>query len=161
MAARTVQLHAPVLAVFPTDDGKDAIVLHPNTPNDTVKGAFSVVPIAASLPAKIVGVPAPPVAVALAPTSDYGLVAVNDGTTFAMYLARMPSLEVDPYTLASPPTAVGIVAQAARAYAAQDFSEGRITFVDPNANDCDASTSCARTISGFELAARVVNGSTR
>jgi hypothetical protein len=160
MAFRTVPLHAPVRAVFPTDDGQNAVVLHPATPNDAAKGAFSVVPIGLSLPANIVSLPAPPVAVALAPTGDYGLVSVSDGTaTFGLYLVRMPSLEVVPYTLASAPIAVGIVAKAGQGYAAQNYSEGRITFVDPVAQDCDASSSCSRTITGFELGARVVNGS--
>jgi hypothetical protein len=160
MAFRTVPLHAPVRAVFPTDDGQNAIVLHPATPNDTAKGAFSVVPIGLSLPANIVSLPAPPIAVALAPTGDYGLVSVSDGTTtFGLYLVRMPSLEVVPYALASAPIAVGIVAQAGQGYAAQDYTEGRITFVDPVAQHCDASSSCSRTITGFELGARVVNGS--
>jgi hypothetical protein len=159
-AFRTVPLHASVRAVFPTDDGQNAIVLHPATPNDTAQGAFSVVPIGPSLPANIVSLPAPPIAVSLAPTSDYGLVSVSDTTTtFRLYLVRMPSLEVVPYTLASAPTAVGIVAQAGQGYAAQDYTEGRITFVDPIAQHCDASSSCSRTITGFELGARVVNGS--
>jgi hypothetical protein len=160
MAFRTVALHAPVRAVFPTDDGQNAVVLHPATPNDTAKGAFSVVPIGLSLPANIVSLPAPPVAVALAPTGDYGLVSVSDGTTtFGLYLVRMPSLQVVSYALASAPIAVGIVAKAGQGYAAQNYSEGRITFVDPVAQDCDASSSCSRTITGFELGARVVNGS--
>jgi hypothetical protein len=75
----------------------------------------------------------------------------------------MPSLEVTPFTLASPPSAVGISVGAHRGYVAQDYSEGRITFVDlATSSACDASASCnlSRTITGFELGARVVNGST-
>ena len=75
----------------------------------------------------------------------------------------MPSLGVLSYTLASPPSAVGIAAGAARGYVAQDYPEGRITFVDlTSSSGCDASATCSssRTITGFELAARVVNGST-
>jgi hypothetical protein len=164
---RTVTLHAPVLAVFPTSDGSNAIVLHnmAPTPGSTVKGAFSIVPVSSSLPAKIVGVPAPPIAVAIAPTSDSALVSISDGmSTFGVYLARMPSLEVTPFTLASPPNAVGMASAAHRGYVAQDYSEGRITFVDLSGQSgCDGSSSCnlTRTITGFELAARVVNGSSQ
>jgi hypothetical protein len=164
---RTVTLHAPVLAVFPTSDGSNAIVLHnmSPTPGSTVKGAFSIVPVSSSLPAKIVGVPAPPIAVAIAPTSDTALVSISDGaSTFGVYLARMPSLEVTPFTLASPPNAVGMASAANRGYIAQDYSEGRITFVDLSGQSgCDGSSSCnlTRTITGFELAARVVNGSSQ
>jgi hypothetical protein len=162
---RTVALHAPVLAVFPTHDALNAVVLHQVTPDPTsgVEGAFSIVPIGADLPAKIVGVPAPPTAVAIAPTSDRALISVRDDAseTYGLYLGAMPSLEVTAYPLSSPPIAVGIAQQAHRGYAAQDFSEGRITFVDLAASGCDASSSCTsvRTITGFELGARIVNGS--
>ena len=64
----------------------------------------------------------------------------------------MPSLEVDQYTLASPPIAVGVVAGANRAYVAQSNPEGRITFID-------LATGQARTLTGFELGSRVVDGS--
>jgi hypothetical protein len=162
---RTVVLHSPVLAVFPTDDAMNAVVLHSvtPTPGSNVEGAFSIVPIAADLPAKIVGVPAPPTAVALAPAGDHALVSIRDDSTgtYGLYLGLMPSLQVVSYTLASPPIAVGIVAGASRGYVAQDYSEGRITVVGLGAEDCDSSSPCeqARTITGFELGARIVTGS--
>ncbi|MGZ3478441.1 MAG: hypothetical protein ACXVCJ_28335 [Polyangiales bacterium] len=65
----------------------------------------------------------------------------------------MPSLAVDRYALASPPIAVGVVAGAGRAFVAQEHPEGRITFVD-------LGSGTARTLTGFELSARVVDGST-
>jgi hypothetical protein len=155
-SVRVVELHSPVMAVFPTDDARNAIVLHAVTPDPTshVLGAFSVVPLAGTLPGKIVGTPAPPTAVALAPAGDRALIAVRDDTssTYGMYLAKMPSLEVLPYALASPPIAAGVAASAARGYVAQDYPEGRITLVDLAAGQ-------ARTITGFELGARVVDGS--
>jgi hypothetical protein len=164
---RTVTLHAPILAVFPTPDGNNAIVLHSMTTpaSTTVKGAFSIVPVSVDLPAKIVGVPAPPIAVAISPKSDTALVTISDdSSTFGVYLGRMPSLEVTPFTLASPPTAVGIASAANRGYVAQNYADGRITFLDlSNQTSCDGSPSCnlTRTITGFELAARVVNGSSQ
>jgi len=127
-----------------------------------VEGAFSVVPISADLPAKIQSLPAPPTAVALAPTSDHALISISDPTTntYGFYIALMPSLQVVNYTLASPPIAVGIAAGASRGYVAQDYSEGRITFVDLGTEDCDAQSPCeeARTITGFDLNSRVVTG---
>jgi hypothetical protein len=164
---RTITLHAPVLAVFPTDDGSNAVVLH-NVSNTTlapgVEGAFSLVPIALDLPAVIVPVPAPPTSVALTPTGGYALIAVRDDTagTFGLFLGMMPSLQALSLPLASAPIAVGIAAGAARGYVAQDFTEGRITFVDLSQSACDGSPQClsARTITGFELGASVVNGST-
>jgi hypothetical protein len=81
--------------------------------------------------------------------------------TYGLYIGLMPSLAVVNYTLASPPIAVGIVAGADRGYVAQDFNEGRITFVDLGGEDCDSGSPCeqARTITGFDLSARIVNGS--
>jgi hypothetical protein len=175
---RVVTLRAPVLAVFPTADAQNAVVLHNVIPEggSTSEGAFSLVPIGAStLPAKIVSLPAIPMAVALAPTSDRALVSIRDDTRsiYGADLAMLPSFDVTSYTLASPPIAVGITtgsapgdagasgdagstgdggaAPAPRGDIAQDYAEGRITFVDLQ----DGSP---RTISGFELGASIVGG---
>ena len=75
----------------------------------------------------------------------------------------MPSLDVRQYTLASPPIAVGIAAGAERGYAAQDYAEGRITFVDLSEGprpDGGGGFS-AITITGFELNAGIVVGPDR
>ena len=156
LSTRTIKLYSPVLAVFATPNGQNAIVLHNVTPTagSMVKGAFSIVPIAQNLPAKIVSLPAPPTSVALAPASDRAIVTFRDdtSTTYGAELAMMPSLEVLPFALASPPTAAGIAAAAGTGFVAQNYSDGRITFIDLDAG-------AARTITGFELGARVVQGS--
>ena len=153
---RTVRLYSAVLAVFPSPDAGHAIVLHDKTvPADGTPGtpgAFSIVPVANALPAKIVATMAPPTAVAV--TNDRAIVAERDDKTgvFGAYLARMPQLMVDRYPLASPPIAVGVVAGAKRAFIAQQHPEGRLTFID-------LESGVARTLTGFELSARVVDGS--
>lgn len=159
---RTVRLYAPVLGVFATPDAQHAVVLHDRTGAGSgassggapagSAGAFSLVPIGQVLPAKIVTTLAPPTSVAT--TNDRAVVAERDDAskTWAAYLARMPELMVDRLPLASPPIAVGIVAAAKRAYVAQQHPEGRLTFVDLD-------TGIARTLTGFELASRVVDGS--
>ncbi|MDP9036160.1 MAG: hypothetical protein M3O50_15275 [Myxococcota bacterium] len=162
---RTIALHAPVRAVFPTSDSKNAIVIHalnqplgagappnPSSAASGVRGAFSVVPISQDLPPKIVSLTAPPTAVALSPAGDRALVMVSDDTSvFGVELVKMPSLEVVPYSLASPPTAVGIAAGAGKGFVAQNYADGRITLID-------LAGGAARTITGFELGARVVQG---
>ena len=158
---RTVALHAAVQAVFPTADGKYAIVLHqPPATGSAVKGAFSVVPIAQELPAVIQSLPAAPTAVAL--SNDRAIVSISDdpSSTYGLYMVLMPSLEVRPYVLASPPIAVGIAAGAGRGYVAQDYSEGRITFVDLSEGvpPDGGGGFTARTITGFELSAGIVVG---
>jgi hypothetical protein len=158
---RTIPLHAPVLAVFPTSDAQNAVVLHQLPAGSTDKGAFSVVPIASELPAVLVPLTAAPTAVAL--TDDRALVTIRDDTTatYAVYMAAMPSLVSTEYPLASPPLAVGIVLGAssdagattgATGYVAQSYSEGRITFIDLSPDDDGGS----RTITGFDLNAGIV-----
>ncbi len=161
-SARTLPLHAPVQAVFPSSDGQYAIVLHAEASGSTAQGAFSVVPIAQSLPAVIESLPAPPTAVAV--SNDRAVVSIRNDTsaTYGLYLALMPSLDVRQYTLASPPIAVGIAAGASRGYAAQDYSEGRITFVDLSEGEPDGGGGfSAITITGFELNAGIVVGADR
>ncbi|MBX3185628.1 MAG: hypothetical protein KF819_01380 [Labilithrix sp.] len=153
---RTVRLYAPVLAVFSSPDARHAVVLHDKTASVTdagaASGAFSLLPIANALPAKIVATEARPSAVAV--TDDRAVIAERDDAAkvFGVYLARMPQLMVERYPLASPPIAVGVVAGAKRAFIAQQHPEGRLTFIDLEAG-------VARTLTGFELSARVVDGS--
>ena len=156
LAFRTSRLHLPLYAVFPTHDAQNAIVLHSLPPDagTTAHGAFSVLPVGQDLPAKLVGTSAPPNAVALSPASDRALVTARDdaSSTFEAYLVKMPSLEVDAMPLASPPIAAGVVQGANAAYVAQSDPEGRITFIDLTSGQ-------ARTLTGFELGSRVVDGS--
>jgi hypothetical protein len=161
---RTIVLHAPVQAVFPTADGANAIVLHQVSPTagSMVKGAFSIVPIEKDLSALIESLPAAPTAVAISPMNDRAIISTRDdgSATYGLYMALMPSQDVRTYTLASPPISVGIAAGAGRGYVAQDYSEGRITFVDLSEGGVTDGGEgfAARTISGFELNARVVVG---
>lgn len=154
-SARTVLMRAPILAVFPTPDASHAVVLH-NELDDAgshFPAAVSLAPIALDLPPKIVGLEAPTISIAVAPTGDHALIATGDDTRkiFQLVIASMPSLKVKKLPLASLPIAAGIVPSANRGYVAQKHPDGRITFVD-------LATSEARTITGFELATQVVDG---
>jgi hypothetical protein len=154
---RNITLYAPVLAVFPTSDAKNAIVLHNLIPgpNTSAKGAYSIVPISSSLPATIVSSKAPLTAVALDPSGSRALITMSDDMAiFEVDVVQMQSRAPTPYMLASPPTAVGIAAAADMGFVAQNYTDGRITFIDLTATDAGA----ARTITGFELGARVVQG---
>jgi hypothetical protein len=107
------------------------------------------------LPAKIQGTDAPPYRVALAQTLNglRGLVTTRDDVhgIHAAYLVRMPSLQVDRIDLSSPPIAVGVLPALGVGYVAQQHPEGRITFIN-------LETGAPETLTGFELADRVVNG---
>jgi hypothetical protein len=179
-AFHSVRLHVPVLSALPTADGKFAVVLHPDAAAVPVGGgadggtfdggaspgdagaapavvaatAFSLVPLDGSQPPRIEATDAPIQTVAVAPTSNRVLVTVRDDkkSVFGAYLGLMPSLEVQRYPLASPPTAAGVVAGANRGYVAQQYADGRISFLSLDGGD-------ARTLTGYELGARVVQWS--
>ncbi len=149
---RTVALKAPVKAVFPAPDGSHAVALLAPSAGSTKAGAFSVIPVSADLPPKIQGTDAPPVGVAI--QGNRALITVRDDPKklYATYLVRMPELQIDPFKLSSPPLATGMVPAANVGYVAQEHPEGRITFVTLQDGK-------ARTLTGFELGAKVVDGS--
>ena len=152
---RSILLHAAVEAVFPTPEGEHAVVLHHDlAQGSSYPAALSVVPLAADLPSKIVGLDAPPISVAVAPDGAHALVATGDEQhpIFGLTVAHLPSLQIDSHELASQPIAAGIVAGANQGYVAQKHPDGRITFVN-------FETGAVRTLTGFELASQVVNGS--
>jgi hypothetical protein len=148
---RTVALKAPVSSMFVARGAQHAVAVLSVNPSSTVKGAFSLIPIESQLSPKIVATPdAPPTAVAIAPDGDRVLVTVrNDASQkYGVYLASLPSLEVNLLELASPPTATGVVPSVRKGYVAQAHPEGRITVIDLD-------TGNAQTVTGFELAAKV------
>lgn len=150
---RTVSVKTPVQAVFPSPDAAHAIALQAAGPGSAKAGAFSVIPTRVLRAPKLVGTDAPLTAVAIAPApSTTAVVTERDDAKriFGAYLARMPSLRVDRIPLASPPMAVGIVPLAKKAFVAQEHPDGRITFID-------LETGSARTLTGFELGAKIVD----
>ena len=176
-AFHVVRLHAPVLSALPTPDGKFAVVLHalaaavdagtssdagadagvvapPETTATPDATAFSLVPLDGTQPARIEAADAPIQAVAISPASDRVLLTERDDARqiFGAYLGLMPTLEVRKYPLASPPIAAGVVGGANRGYVAQQYADGRITFLSLDSGD-------ARTLTGYELGARVVQWS--
>ena len=150
---RTVTVHSPVENVSVAPDGRNALVEQVPVETSTKPGAFSIVPLDVERAPKIVATDAPLHSVAFMPgaDSDRAVVTVrSDSPPFAaMHLVRLPTLQVDPLSLASPPIASGIVAESRKAYVAQEHPEGRITFVDLDSGE-------ARTLTGFELAVKVV-----
>ncbi len=155
-APRVVSLKAPINAVFPSPEGSHAIALLQTAPDSERRGAFSIIPVGSALPPKIQGTEAPPFRVSIAETGSSGLcglVTTRDDARniHAAYLVRMPSLQVDRIELPSPPIAVGLLPEHGVGYVAQQHAEGRITFID-------LQTAEPETLTGFELADRVVDG---
>lgn len=154
LSYRTLDLKGSVQAVFVAPDGEHAVALLNVPPGSTKRGAFSILVTKAERSPKIVGTDAPPVAVALSPNepSTSALVTTRDDATslYEVHRVSLPSLELDTFSLASPPIATGILSERALGYVAQSHPEGRITFID-------LSQGGARTLTGFELASKVVD----
>src|SRR5690606_5928605 len=154
LTSRTVDLKSGVQAMFVAPDGEHAIALLDVPEGSNKGGAFSVLVTKAERAPKIVGTEAPPMAVALSPAepSTRALLTTRDDATgvFEALMVSLPGLQVDSFKLASPPLATGIMAEQALGYIAQMHPEGRITFVD-------LERARARTLTGFELATKVVD----
>jgi hypothetical protein len=139
--------------VFPLADASFAIALL--NPGDTSArlGAFAVVPLDSSLPPKIQGTDAPPMSVATLADPGRALVTVRSTElgVYGTYLVRMPELQVDFIRLSNAPLATGIVSEERIGFVAQEHPEGRITFINLVSGE-------SRTLTGFELASRVIDG---
>jgi hypothetical protein len=155
---RTVSVKSPVLAVMMTADAQHAVSFQaPATIEGQVsakKGAFSLIPLQVERAPKIVATDAAPMSLGLIGGSDSyaGLITTSDAptATFATYWLGFPGLTADPIRLASEPLATGVVTQAGLGFVAQRHPEGRLTLVDLN-------NGAPRTLTGFELAAKVVD----
>jgi hypothetical protein len=152
-ALRTVDLKGPVAAVFAAPGAGSAIAFQKPIAGSTRPGLFSGVPTLQRRSAKVVGAAAVPSALAFDDAGLFALVTIGNekSTTHGVYRVRLDTLQEDYLELASPPAtaATGIVEEAARGFVAQVHPEGRITFID-------LETAQAHTITGFELAARIV-----
>lgn len=150
---RTVSLKAPIKAVLPAPDSQHAVAVLAPPAGSTKPGAFALVPTTTTLPARIQATEAPILGVTIAPPPSHRAMVVvrgEGGQEHAAYLARLPQLQVDRIRLASPPLSTGIAPAAGRAFVSQEHPEGRLTFID-------LETGAARTLTGFELGARVVD----
>jgi hypothetical protein len=150
---RSVNLIAPVRAVFVTADSAHALALQDPVPGSLKKGAFSVLSLVDVRAPKLVAADAPATFVALSPTnSERAIVTVSDPSTglYGDFFVRMPSLQVDFSPLASRPLASGTVPAADKGFIAEEHPEGRITFIN-------LADGAGREITGFELSAKVVN----
>jgi hypothetical protein len=154
LSHRAITVHGDVHEVFPSPDGAYAIAsLLPQ--GTSGKPGFAVVPVDALLPSRTQTTEAPVFAVAQSSAPQQrAIITVSDGAAnFAAYVVRMPELVVDRVKLPSRPLAgaTGLVPDAGMAYIAESHPQGRITFID-------LETGVPRTITGFELSAKVVNG---
>ena len=152
-ALRTLDVKGPVSAAFTAPGAGAAIVFQRPIAGSSKAGLFSGVPTLQKRSAKIVGTDAAPSALAFDESGAFALVTVgSDKTeTQGVYRVRLDTMQEDYLQLASPPSpgATGVVEEVGRGFVAQQHPEGRITFID-------LETARAHTITGFELAARIL-----
>jgi hypothetical protein len=151
---RTVDVQGAVQSVYVSPDSGTAITLQTPPTGSKKVGLFSIVPTESVRSPKIVGTDALPTDVAFSDAaSGKALVTVHDtvSAVHGVYVIGLANLEQNFIALSSDPLpgATGIVAEAKRGFVAQKHPEGRITFIDLD-------TGTAQTLSGFEIAARVV-----
>jgi hypothetical protein len=148
---RVVDLKAPVLAAFLSDDAANSVVLMKAPTGSTKLGAFALLPVTRDLPARIEGTDMAPEFVSLSSEAERALITTGSTSSrrARAYFARFPSLQLDEVELPSKPLASGIVPEAGQAFVAQRHSEGRVTFIDLETGD-------DQTVTGFELSSRVV-----
>jgi len=152
-ALHTIDLKGPVSAAFAAPGAASAIVFQKPITGSTKAGLFSGVPTLQQRSAKIVGTDAVPSALSFDKEGQYALVTVGNETSavHGVYRVVLDTMQADFLALASPPAtaATGIVENVHRGFVAQTHPEGRITFID-------LETARAHTITGFELAARIL-----
>ena len=148
---RTIELKAPVRALFATPDAKHAVALLAPPAGSAKAGAFSLISVARDLPPKLQGTAAPTLGVAVSNGNAIVTTLAEAGGISEAFLASFPSFRLETLELPSAPRASGILVDANVGYVAQAHPEGRMTFMDLD----DGS---ARTLTGFELGVKVVDG---
>ncbi len=148
---RTVSIKAPVKSMTTTPDGEHAIALQGVVQGSAKAGSFGIIPLRAERFPRVVGTEAPTRHVSVGNSRALVTTTSSDGSVgvHAAHLIEMPSLRVDEVRLASPPTAAGLLSDLGLGYVAQSHLEGRLTILDFMSAE-------ARTLTGFELGAKVV-----
>jgi WD40 repeat protein len=154
LAVRTLDLQGAVQGVYVSPDSASAITFQAPPANSKKAGLFSIVPLGAVRAPRIVATDALPAEIAFSePALGKALITVHDASSavHGVYVIGLSNLEQNFVALSAEPLpgATGIVPAAKRGFVAQKHPEGRITFID-------LETGVAQTLSGFELAARVV-----
>ncbi len=149
-AQRTSDLEAPIQAAFLSADGRHAAAIMTPPTGSGKSGAFALVMTEEDLPPRYTGTSSVPRFITL--SKDRVLVTTwgSQQAAAEAYLGKYPDLTLDRVELLSEPLASGIVEDAGQGFVAQSHPEGSITFLD-------LVTSKPRTVTGFELASKVVD----
>jgi hypothetical protein len=153
LQARKVSTQSSVYSVTTTPDGLHAAILGGDgagKPSDS----FALLALRNERFPRVVGTGAAVAQVAL--SNGFGIISASSKveSVFEAYLLEFPSLSVRYAKMSTEPLATGVIQLESEgvslAYSAQKHSEGRVTFFD-------LATDQARTLTGFELSAEVVD----
>lgn len=146
---RTANLTAPVQAAFLSADGRHAAAIMTPPTGSGKSGAFALLMTEGDLPPRYTGTASVPRFLTL--SEDRVLVTTwgSEQAPAEAYLGKYPDLTLDRIELVSEPLASGIISDAGQGFVAENHPEGSVTFID-------LSTSEPRTVTGFELASKVV-----
>jgi hypothetical protein len=161
LTTRVEDLRAPVRGVWVAPNAEHAIALLDPPAGSVKAGAFSIIPTHANRSPRLEGTDAPAMEVAIGPSStNNALITVRDDATgfYGVHVVELSTLQQDFLPLTSPPLSAGIIPSLNKGFVAQEHPEGRITFIEfpESVTDGTAPTPTATTLTGFELAARVV-----
>jgi hypothetical protein len=161
LTTRVEDLRAPVRGVWVAPDAEHAVALLDPPAGSVKAGAFGVVSTRARRAPLIEGTDAPAMEVALGPAgTNIALITIRDDLkqVYGVHVVELSTLQEDFLPLTSPPLSAGIIPALNKGFVAQEHPEGRITFIEfpENVTDGSAPTPTSTTLTGFELAARVV-----
>jgi hypothetical protein len=141
---------APIQAAFISANGQHAVTVMTPPPGSQRAGAFGLVSVEEDGPPRIQGTLTVPRFVSLSDNRVLLTTWGSETNKAAAFLGRFPELSVDRFELTSEPLASGVVSEVGQGFVAQAHAEGRVTFFD-------LETAASRTVTGFELASKVVD----
>ncbi len=136
-----------MLSVSVAPDGKNAVVLAGTAAGPAP--SFAVITLRESRFPRVVGTDVPVMQLAL--SNDAALVTASDGKdSHRANIVQLSSLSVSEVALSTKPLAAGVLPSLDLGFVSQAHPDGRVTLFN-------LSSAQARTITGFELAAEVVD----
>ena len=147
LSYRTLDTEAPIQSVTVAPGGAHAVAVGRGIEGSS-SGSFSILSLLEQRFPRVVGTTGPVRQVALSDRFGVVTAATEDGRSEA-HLAVLSELASETIRLASPPSAAGVMPDSELGFVSQDHPEGRVTL-------CDFSGGKARTLTGFELSAEVV-----
>lgn len=143
---RSLSTKSPVWSVTTSPDGGHAIVL--GGTETAAAASFAVLSLTEARFPRVVGTGAGVRHVAMA--DEAALITATNATVHEAYVVRLPSLSVSKVPLSAAPLSAGALYELGLGFVAQAHPEGRVTFFDLQSAE-------ARTLTGFELSAEVVD----